>query len=189
MKKLLIAVLAFSSISICVSSCNDAGAGNPKAVLTSFFDAMAKKDIATARTLATKDSKSMFDLMEMGMKMKDNTMEDKTDEKFDKAKMEISEAKIDGDKATVSVKEIKSGEAINFILKKEDGAWKVAMDMGSLMNMGAEKMSEKGMNEMDTEKMKDAMEKFKNMSADSLKMMMDKGMSMMDSMKTALDKK
>lgn len=186
MKKLLVVLLAFSALYF--SSCKSGGS-DPKVVLTGFFDAMAKKDIAAARKLATADSKSMFDLMEMGMKMKDNTMEDKTDEKFDKAKMEIGEAKIEGDKATVSVKEIKSGEAINFILKKEDGAWKVAMDMGSLMNMGAEKMSEKGMNEMDTEKMKDAMEKFKNMSADSLKMMMDKGMSMMDSMKTALDKK
>ena len=186
MKKLLVALFAFSAVYMV--SCKSGG-GDPKAVLTSFFDAMAKKDIATARTLATKDSKSMFDMMEMAMKMKDNTAEDKTDEKFDKSKMQMGEAKIDGDKATVNVKETKTGDAIDFMLKKEDGNWKVAMDMGSLMNMGAEKMKEKGMDNMDTEKMTEQLEKFKNMSADSLKMMMNKGMEALDSMKEVMKQK
>lgn len=186
MKKLLVTVFAFSALYI--SSCNSDG-GDPKVVLTSFFDAMAKKDIEGARKLATKDSKSMFDMMEMGMKMKDNTMEDKTDEQFDKGKMEIGEAKIDGDNATVNVKEIKSGNSINFKLKKEEGSWKVAMDLGSLMNMGAEKLTEEGMDGEDMEKLKGEMEKFKNMNKDSLKMILDKGSSMLDSLKSVLDKK
>lgn len=186
MKKLLVVLFAFSALYI--SSCKSGG-DDPKTVLTSFFDAMGKKDIAAARKLATADSKGMFDLMEMGMKMKDNTMEDKTDEQFDKTKMEIGEAKIDGDKATVNVKEKKSGESINFVLKKEGGDWKVAMDMATMMTMGAEKMKEKGMNEEQMGDMKEEMEKFKNMSADSLKMMMDKGMQALDSLKGAMDKK
>ena len=186
MKKLLVVLVAFSTIYI--SSCNSGG-GDPKVVLTGFFDAMAKKDIATARTLATSDSKAMFDLMEMGMKMKDNTVEDKTDEQFDKSKMEMGEAKIAGDRATVNVKEKKSGESIDFVLKKEGGAWKVAMDMATMMSMGAEKMKEKGMNDEQMGDMKDEMEKFKNMSPDSLKMMMDKGMQALDSLKNNMDKK
>jgi Domain of unknown function (DUF4878) len=186
MKKLLVALFAFSALYI--TSCKSGGS-DPKTVLTSFFDAMGKKDIAAARKLATADSKGMFDLMEMGMKMKDNTMEDKTDEQFDKTKMEIGEAKIDGDRATVNVKEKKSGESINFVLKKEGGDWKVAMDMATMMTMGAEKMKEKGMNEEQMGDMKEEMEKFKNMSADSLKMMMDKGMQALDSLKGAMDKK
>ncbi len=187
MKKLLAAVFAFSALYM--SSCNSTG-GDPKAVLTSFFDAMAKKDIAAARKLATADSKSMFDLMEMGMKMKD-TMNDQGMDQFDKGKMEIGEAKIDGDKATVNVKEIKSGEAVNFILKKESGAWKVAMDINTMMSMGADKMNEKGMHweEDDGEKLKDQMDKFKNMPADSLKMMMEKGMQALDSIKNQMEKK
>lgn len=186
MKKLLVMLLAFSALYI--SSCKSGG-GDPKAVLTGFFDAMGKKDIAAARKLATADSKGMFDLMEMGMKMKDNTMEDKTNEQFDKTKMEIGEAKIDGDRATVNVKEKKSGEAVDFVLKKEGGEWKVAMDMATMMSMGAEKMKEKGMNDEQMGDMKEEMEKFKNMSADSLKMMMDKGMQALDSLKKAMDKK
>jgi hypothetical protein len=186
MKRLL--VVAFALSTLYIGSCKSSG-GDPKAVLTGFFDAMAKKDIAAARKLATADSKAMFDLMEMGMKMKDNTVEDKTDEQFNKSKMEIGEAKIDGDKATVNVKDKKSGESINFILKKEAGEWKVAMDMNTMMGMGAEKMKEKGLNEEQMGNMKEEMEKFKNMSADSLKMMMDKGIQAMDSLKKALDKK
>jgi hypothetical protein len=187
MKKLLAILLAFSTLYI--SSCNSSGGGDPKAVLTSFFDAMAKKDIAAARKLATTDSKSMFDLMEMGMKMKDNTMEDKADEQFDKTKMEMGEAKIDGDRATVNVKEKKNGESVNFVLKKEGGQWKVAMDMATMMSMGAEKMKEQGMNDEQMGDMKAEMEKFKNMNPDSLKEMMNKGMQALDSLKNALDKK
>ena len=186
MKKLLVVLLAFSALYI--SSCKS-GAGDPKAVLTGFFDAMAKKDIAAARKLATADSKAMFDLMEMGMKMKDNTAEDKTDEQFDKSKMEMGEAKSTVDRATGNVKEKKSGEAVDFVLKKENGEWKVAMDMATMMSMGAEKMKEKGMNDEQMGELNEKMEEFKNMSADSLKMMMDKGMKALDSLKGAMDKK
>ncbi len=186
MKKLLVVLFAF--LALYISSCKSGGS-DPKTVLTSFFDAMGKKDIAAARKLATADSKAMFDLMEMGMKMKDNTMEDKTDEQFDKSKMEMGEAKIDGDRATVNVKEKKSGEAVDFVLKKEGGEWKVAMDMATMMSMGAEKMKEKNMNDEQMGDLNEKMEKFKNMSPDSLKMMMDKGMQALDSLKNVMDKK
>jgi hypothetical protein len=186
MKKLFAVLMAVSTLYL--GSCNS-GAGDPKAVLNSFFDAMAKKDIAAARNLATAESKSMLDLMEMGMKMQDNTMEDKTSEQFDKTKMEMGEAKIEGDKATVSVKEIKTGESINFVLKKEGGSWKVAMDMGTMMNMGAEKMKEEGINEEQIGNMKAEMEKFKNMDPDSLKKEMEKGIQALDTLKNMLDKK
>ncbi len=182
MKKLLVALFAFSALYI--SSCNSSSAGgDPKVVLTAFFDAMAKKDIAAARKLATADSKSMFDMMEAGMKMKDNTVDDKTNDQFDKSKMEMGEPKIDGDKATVNVKELKSGQSINFVLIKESGDWKVAMDMGTMMNIGMEKMKEEGMSSEEMKQMDAEMEKFKNMSADSLKMMMDQGLKMLDSAK------
>jgi Domain of unknown function (DUF4878) len=185
MKRSLVVLLAFSALYI--SSCKTGG-GDPKAVLNSFFEAMAKKDIAEARKLATADSKSMFDLMEMGLKMKDS-MNDQPMDQFDKNKMEMGEAKIDGDKATVNVKEKKSGESVNFILKKEGGAWKVAMDMSTLMSMGAEKMNEKGMDGEDMEQMKEQMEKFKNMNPDSLKMIMEKGIQALDTMKNLMEKK
>ena len=179
MKKLFVAVLAFSTIYL--SSCNSGG-GDPKTVLTGFFDAMAKKDFVEARKLATADSKSMLDMMEQGMKMAGNVAEDKTHDKFDKSKMEMGEAKIDGDKATVNVKELKGGESIDFVLKKESGSWKVAMDMGTMMNIGMQKMKEKGMDGA----LDSLTNELKNINPDSLKKLMDKSMKVIDSLKSKM---
>lgn len=161
MKKILLAVVMLSTVAF--FGCNSSGGGDPKAVLGQFFEALAKQDIEGARKLATKDSKSMIDMMEMGMKM---AKDKKESEKFDKANMEIGEAKIDGDKAVVPVKEKNSGETLNYSLKKEDGSWKVAFDKASVMNMGMEKMSEKG---MDTDSLNNALDKLKDVNMDSLK--------------------
>ncbi len=154
------------------------GGGDPKTVLLAFFEAMSKKDIAAAKKLATKDSEQMFSLMEMGMNMAKGTKDAEMD-KFDKTKMEFGEAKIDGDKATVEVKDKEKGEAVNFILKKEGGDWKVAFDKASMMQMGAEKMKEKGMDgEAAMDSINSGLDKLKNMNTDSLA----------DKMKEGLDK-
>lgn len=141
MKKFMFALALLGGI-VLYSGCKGGGSGDPKKTLEAFFDALAKKDIEAARKLATAESKSMLDMMEMGMKMaKDDTKE--TD-KYDKTKMEFGEPKIEGDKATIAVKEKASGESTNFSLKKEGGEWKVAFDKASMMQMGMEKINEKG---------------------------------------------
>ncbi len=155
MKKILLPLLVFSTV-LFFGSCKSGG-GDPKAVLTEFFDALSKKDIAAARKLATEESKSMLDMMEMGMKMDASSKE--TD-KYNKDKMSFGEPKIEGDKATVAVKEKDSGETMNFTLKKEKGSWKVAFDKASMMEMGMEKAKEKGVDV--SEKMNEAMDKIKS---------------------------
>lgn len=154
MKKLLLA--AFVVTAAFFTSCNSGGS-DPKAVLISFFDAMGKKDVAAARKLATTESKAMLDQMEKGLKENKETK----NEEYNKDKMEFGEAKIEGDKATVPVKEKATGETTNFTLKKQDGAWKVAFDKESIMNMAMEKMKEKNPLE--------GLDKMKDMNADTLK--------------------
>jgi Domain of unknown function (DUF4878) len=166
MKKIFKA--AAVAIAVALSSCN-AGGGDPKTVLVAFFEALSKKDIATAKKLATKDSEGMFSMMEMGMKMAKDSKDDGLD-KFDKNKMIFGEAKIEGDKATVEVKDKEKGEAVNFIMKKEGGSWKVAFDKASMMQMGAEKMSEKGVDGAE------AIDKLKDMNMDSLTNKMQDGL-------------
>jgi len=139
MKKLLFAAAIISS-AVFFASCKSGG-GDPKTTLIAFFDALSKKDIEGARKLATAESKSMLDMMDMAMKMSKDTKET---EKYDKTKMEFGEPKIEGDKATIAVKEKASGESTNFTLKKEGGAWKVAFDKTSMMQMGMDKVNEKG---------------------------------------------
>jgi hypothetical protein len=179
MKKMLLAITVTASLLI--TSCNGGG-GDPKAVLISFMDAMGKKDIAAAKKLATKDSEQMFGLMEMGMKM---AKDSKEMDQFDKTKMEFGEAKIEGDKATIPVKDKSSGESTNFILKKESGSWKVAFDKSSLMQMGTDKMKEKGVDMNDViDKGADAM---KNINVDSLSDKMKEGLEKLNENKDKLE--
>lgn len=176
MKKLFIAAVLVATLTNI--GCKSGG-GDPKAVLISFFDALAKKDIAAARKLATTESKSMLDMMEMGMK---NASDSKDQDKYDKSKMEFGEPKIEGDKATVAVKEKTTGESTNFSLKKEDGAWKVAFDKASMMQMGMDKMKESGA----SDSLNQAVDKLKDMNMDSVKDAMKKGIEALDSMKELL---
>jgi hypothetical protein len=161
MKKLLTA--AFICTTVFLLSCNSTDTSNPKSVLMSFFDALGKKDISAARKLATAESKSMLDMMEMGMKMGGAN---KKDEKYKKENMEFGEATIEGDKATVPVKDKTSGETTNYTLKKEGGGWKVAFDKSSMMNMGADKVKEHGA-DMDSS-IENGLDKLKNTNMDSL---------------------
>ena len=165
-KKMIMLLL----IVACVAqiSCKNTTSGDPKQTLTSFFEAMQKKDMAAARKLATADSKAILDMWEKQM---NTTMSES--EKYDKSKVEIGEAKIDGNNATVAVKEKTSGESVNFPLQKEDGDWKVSFNMGSLMRMGVEKMQEKGINLSDS--LGNVMEQLKGINLDSLQKEMKKG--------------
>ena len=178
MKKLLMAIAVLCS-TFFITSCNSGG--DPKTVLLSFFDALGKKDIEGARKFATADSKSMLDMMEMGMKM---AKDSKESDKYDKAKMEFGEAKIEGDKATVPVKEKASGETTNFTLKKEGGSWKVAFDKSSMMQMGMDKMKEKGGGGLDS--LNQGINQMKNINMDSLNQTMEKGLKALDSAKDLL---
>lgn len=158
MKKILMLLAVVCLVQV---GCKSPSSGDPTKTLTAFFEAMEKKDIATARKLATADSKATLDLWEKNMNqpMADNG-------KYDRARVEIGDAKIDGDNATVAVKEKSSGESVNFPLQKEGGDWKVSMSMSSLMKMGMEKMQEKGINLSDS--LGSVMEKLKGINLDSL---------------------
>jgi hypothetical protein len=151
MKKLIFSICAIALIAAVGCKSGGASSSDPKATLMNFFKAMAKKDLAGARKLATKESESMFSMMEMGMKMAENMKTKESEEefkKFDPATMEFGEAKIDGDKATVPVTNKAEKETVNFILKKQEGAWKVAFDKASMAEMGGEKMKDGGMDAM-----------------------------------------
>ena len=179
MKKLLF--IAFIAATTLFVSCKSGG-GDPKAVLGKFFDALSKKDMEAARKLSTTDSKQMLDLMEMGMKS--DSKEESA--KYDASKMEFGEAKIDGDKATVPVKDKSSGETMNYTLKKEGGAWKVAFDKTSIMSMGMEKMNEEGLNIGDS--LTNTLDQIESSDLDSLKKGLQEGAEALEEAKKEIDK-
>lgn len=144
-------------------ACSGAGGGDPKSVAKKFFEALTTMNIEEASKYATKDSKSMLDLMKMGMTMAPQNM-DSLKAEMAKQKIEYSDPVINGDEATLAVT-VDGKEKTNFRLKKEDGAWKVAFDKNSLMKTGMEKMEEKGASPDDLNKAMDAMNQ---LSGDSL---------------------
>ena len=187
MKKIIL--LAITSFAIVLSGCQSGGSGNPKEVLTQFLNALAKKDVASAKKFATKDSEGMLDMMQMGMQ---NLNNDHANKMLELTKnMEIGDVGIKGDQATVTVKDKKSGESTDFLLKKEDGNWKVAFDMSTLMEMANKKMKEHGMGNMNMDSMKqgmnDAMDSM-NAASPDMKDKMEHAKKMMDSAKNMLDK-
>ena len=149
MKKIAIVTLMAGFIALLITGCkgkDQAAGGDPKTVLTAFFEKMAKKDIDGAAKLCTKDSKGTMDLMKKGVeaaeKMKGKEGEVKEEDDF--KDMLVGDAKIDGDNATVSVTNTKKKETVEFPLKKEDGAWKVDFTMSTLMKMGMDAKKDKG---------------------------------------------
>ncbi len=149
MKKVFaIAVTAFV---ILLSGCKSGGTGSPKDVLHDFFTALSKKDFDGAKKYATKDSDGMISMMEMGMKSMQNMSNDHSDKMLEMINnMKMGDAVVDGDKATITITDKKSNESTDFLLKKENGDWKVAFDMSTLMEMANKKMKEHGMNGMDS---------------------------------------
>ncbi len=144
MKKIIL--WAFAAPFLLLAGCKSGEGGDPKIVLTKFFDAISKKNIDEAKKYVTKDSEGMMSLVQMGMQNAGDKSNDMLN--YGKENIEFGAATIDGNKATVTVKDKKSGETTDFTLKKESGDWKVAFDKSTLMEMATKKMKEHGMGKM-----------------------------------------
>jgi hypothetical protein len=191
MKKKITPFLISAAVMILAAGCKgkDSVSNDPRAVLITFFERMAKKDIDGAAKLATRDSKSTMQMMKKAMDAAEQIGEmpgavKKNDPSEDFKKMQIGEARINGDNATVSVTNpSKDNNTFDFPLKKEDGNWKVDFSMGTLMKMGMEQAG-KNKNFMndnnapaDTTGISDRMNKLLN--GDSLKTGLEKLDSLM----------
>lgn len=186
MKKLTTLLFSILGSLIILVSCKgkDMASADPKAVLTEFMQRLSKKDIAGASKLATKESQSTMDMMKKGLEMaekmkgldKDSKKDDPTE---DFKNVEIGEAKIDGETATVAFTHKTKGNSFAFPLKKEGGAWKVDFSMATLMKMGMDQA--KGENGGSDYNPGDSL----NMNSDEMK----KGLEMADSLLKNMDPK
>ncbi len=135
----------------------------PNKVFASFAEALSKKDLAKARTLCTEDSKTVLDFLEK----KASNLKISSMDKFDTSKVTFGEAVINGDEATLPIKDKESGVTIDFPLKKEDGVWKIAFDMKSLFDMSMETLKDPKL-DIPADKLDSLMKQFKNINLDSL---------------------
>jgi hypothetical protein len=142
-KSIALAVLALA-IGVTGLACNRLGS-SPSATLNAYFEALQKKDAAGLKKTLSKGTLEMFEqfakaqsppksldeALQTGLASTTNT---------DSNKMpETRNEKIDGEKATLEVKNDKTGawETVPFV--KEDGAWKIAFDQmfrDAFKNMG-----------------------------------------------------
>ncbi len=171
MKKLIL--LLFSGALIIGTGCNSGGgllgSSDPNTVLDKFLKALSEKNMEEVKKYVTKDSESFVNMMKMGMDMAGDAKDDK--EIFKKENFVIEEAVIEGDRATINVKDKKSGEGSKFILKKENSDWKVAFDKASFMEMSGEKVNENSVQDLQNlgaESMEEAAEAMKNFSGEDL---------------------
>ncbi|HSC53415.1 MAG TPA: hypothetical protein VLC98_07345 [Phnomibacter sp.] len=140
MKKFILPLAAV--IMLAVAACSGGSKNDPKQVAKNFFEAFESMDIDKAALYATKDSKSMLDMMKMGMNMAQLNMDSIKKEKA-KQKIEFSDPVINGDEATIAVT-VDGKDKTDFKLKKEEGQWKVAFDKNTLMKTGMEKRGQQG---------------------------------------------
>ncbi len=109
-----------------------ADAATPRGAFTAYYEAVKRKDVDA---VMDRFSKGTMTMMEAEAKRKDTTLAAVMKEGLEQAGKDIPDAvpetrneKIDGDKATLEINDVKKGkwETLNFV--REDGEWKLAFD-------------------------------------------------------------
>ena len=119
-------ITLYAAMLIMIFATGCGGNKDPKKVLIAFMEALSKKDIATAKKYATQDSQGMLDLVQMSPQKPDE---------FKPGDMRFGDPRIEGDKATITVKNKNFGPTTTYSLKKESSGWKVAFNKESMPQM------------------------------------------------------
>lgn len=181
MKNISKFITAFAFLIITLTACNnntsEVASSDPKKVLQEFFEKLGNKDFDGAEKLATKDSKGTLNMMKQMMAMAESHNPDSSEKKDISEEwkdVEIGEAKINDNTAYVPFKKKTDSLEVEFLLKKEDGDWKVDFSMLTMMKLGMEQAKKKGIIN-DSTNLRDMQE------------MMQKGMKTRDSLMKKMD--
>lgn len=135
MKLSKLIALATTALVISIASLACSGFGSsPTATLKAYFEAMQKKDAAGLKKTLSKGTLEMFEQFAKAQsppKTLDEALQTglSSTTSADSNKMpETRNEKIDGDKATLEVKNDKTGQWETVPFVKEDGSWKIAFD-------------------------------------------------------------
>src|SRR5258708_1291780 len=112
-----------------VSACSLLSSSTPTATFKAFYDASKKKDVAGMKKTLSKGTLDMFDkLAKEQNKTTDEMLKNvDKDDKSDKMP-ETRNEKINGDTATLEVKNEKTNKWDPLPFVKENGEWKIALD-------------------------------------------------------------
>jgi len=120
---------ALAVIFLVASACSLLSGSSPTATFKKFFEATKKADPAAIRKTLSRGSLEMFDKV---AKEQNKTTDEMLKEVHKDAKSEsmpeTRNEKIDGDSATLEVKNEKTGKWDSLPFVKENGEWKIAFD-------------------------------------------------------------
>ena len=102
--------------------------GSPTETLKTFAEATKKKDAETIKKTLSKSTMKVIEESAKQQNISVNEMLTKAEDPEGKDLPEIRNEKIDGDKATLEVKDDVTGEFDIMPFVKEDGGWKIALD-------------------------------------------------------------
>ena len=121
----------FLLIGVLLMGCNSnqPAAGSPGDVLKQYVAASQKQDVATMKSLLSKNSLVYIEERARPLKLTlEDVLKKETEVKLQSA-LETRNEKIEGDTATVEVKNPATGEFdIKYPFVRENGAWKLARD-------------------------------------------------------------
>jgi flagellar hook-associated protein FlgK len=132
MKNLRIGVTCVAiavAVVLAASACSLLNRSTPTATFKAFYEASKKKDAAGMKKSLSKGTLDMFDKLakEQNKSTDDMLKEVDKDDKSEKMP-ETRNEKINGDTATLEVKNDKTGKWDPLPFVKEDGEWKIALD-------------------------------------------------------------
>jgi len=123
------AMCAAIALVLAVLACSLLNRSTPTATFKAFFEASKKKDAAGMKKTLSKGTLDMFDKLakEQNKSTDDMLKEVDKDDKSEKMP-ETRNEKINGDTATLEVKNDKTGKWDTLPFVKENGVWKIALD-------------------------------------------------------------
>ncbi len=131
MKKIILSITAFILIAFTIASCGSKN--DPKEVALNYLNALKSLDYEGAKKFSTPETGKMLDMLSSFSSM----MPDSMKEQAKKIKIEIKEAKEDGDKCVVkfvSSDKPEAEEVLNMV--KKDGKWLVNMGKDDMQGAG-----------------------------------------------------
>lgn len=123
-RRMLALALALALAALATAACNRAGS-SPTATYKAAYAAVKNKDVAAFKKVMAKDTqKSMDETAKSLKKSSDEMLKEMMNEFKLPPSDESKDEKIDGDNATLQVKDEKGGwETVRFV--KEDGEWRM----------------------------------------------------------------
>jgi len=139
MKKTLLSLMAVALVIVSMISCGSKS--DPKGVALNYLNALKKMDYETAKKFGTPETGKMLDMISSFSSMVPDSIKDQAKN----VKIEIKEAKEEGDKCTVKfISSDKPDAEETLDLVKKDGKWLVNMTKDDMGGGASEPASEVG---------------------------------------------